>query len=148
MADRIFISKKNRDLVEKWSNEKTNVLDFKEIENIEKFTFLAALGINEPKELDKSKDGYIRYDSIKSDEKSILSSILLGNAQDDEIDLFATEEMCYKKSELCAETGFEELEKRIQESQGDEELLCKKLMSEIDLLYESKVKSLLEDFIN
>lgn len=141
--DRIFINKKYKPIIDEWANER-NILDFKTIENIEKFTIAAALGINNPKPITEAREGYIRLQSISSDSKAILSSILLGQAKNDEIDLYSNEESCYKLAEECVESGFLKLKNLIDDSNGDEELLCKRLMIEIDRLYEVNVKNSLD----
>lgn len=144
MADRIFINRKYKeDLIDKWSGEK-NILDFKYIENIEKFTLAAALGIDNPQPIQGSKEGYVRLASIPSNSRAILSSILLGKAKNDEIDLFANEESCYEEAEKCVETGLNKLKNIIESANGDENLLCKRLFNEIELLYETNVKPYLQ----
>lgn len=144
MADRIFINKKYKSWIDEWSNEK-NILDFKAIENIEKFTIAAALGVNSPIPTTGAREGYVRLQSIPSDSKAILSSILLGNIESKKIDGCSNQESCYNEAEKCVESGFIKLKKLIDDANGDEELLCKRLMAEIDRLYESNVKPLLED---
>ena len=143
MADRIFINKKHRETIDFWSGEK-NILDFKSIENIEKFTLAASLGIENPLPVSKPRDGYIRLSSIQTYNKALLSSILLGKAKNDEIDKCADEEKCFEEAEKCVESGFQILKDKLNEARGDEELLCKRLMAEIELLYETKVKPGLE----
>lgn len=142
MADRIFINKKYKEIIDLWSGDK-NILDFKEIENIEKFTLAAALGVNSPKDISGNREGYVRLTSIPTDSKSILSSILLGKSKNSEIDNYANEEKCYEEAERCVESGFSILKEKINNANEDDELLCKRLLSEIDMLYENKVKPLL-----
>ena len=142
--DRIFINKKYKEYIDLWSGDK-NILDFKTIENIEKFTLAAALGINNPQNIVGVRDGYVRLTSIPTDSKALLSSILLGKAKNDEIDSFANEEKCYEEAEKCVESGFLILKEQIDDAKGDEELLCKRLLSEIDRLYETNVKKFLNE---
>lgn len=144
MADRIFINKKYKNWVDEWSNEK-NILDFKTIENIEKFTIAAALGVDSPLPLIGGREGYVRLQSIRSDNKAILSSILLGKADSKEIDSCSNEEACYNEAEQCVESGFIKLKEKIDAAKGDEELLCKRLMVEIDRLYEINVKPYIKE---
>ena len=143
MADRIFINKKYKESIDLWSGEK-NILDFKDIENIEKFTLAASFGIDNPKQIEGSREGYVRLTSIPTYSKAILSSILLGKAENGEIDKCADEEKCYEEAERCVESGFMVLKEKINEAKGDEDLLCKRLMAEIDALYETKIKSSIE----
>lgn len=143
MTDRIFINKKYKQYIDEWSNDK-NYLDFKTIENIEKFTIAAALGVNNPIPIDGTREGYVRLQSISSDNKAILSSILLGKKNNQEIDGLANDEACYKYAEECVESGLSILKEKIDEANGDENLLCKKLMVEIDMLYETNVKPFIE----
>ena len=144
MADRIFINKKYKPYIDEWSNEK-NILDFKAIENIEKFTIAAALGINSPLPATGAREGYVRLQSIPSDNRAILSSILLGKANSKEIDGFSNEEACYSAAEECVESGLLILKEKIDQANGDEDLLCKRMMVEIDRLYETNVKPSLEE---
>lgn len=143
MADRIFINKKYKPYIDEWSSEK-NILDFKTIENIEKFTIAAALGVNSPLPAMGAREGYVRLQSIPSDNKAILSSILLGNVDNKRIDESSNEEACYKAAEECVESGLLKLKEKIDDCGGDEELLCKRLMVEIDRLYEINVKPSIE----
>lgn len=139
MADRIFINRKYKENIDEWSGDK-NILDFKSIENIEKFTIAAALGVNTPKNISGVREGYVRLTSIPTNSKSLLSSILLGRAKNDEIDLFANEEMCYEEAEKCVESGLEILKDKINDARGDESLLCKRLMAEIERMYVTSVE--------
>lgn len=141
---RLFINKNHYDIVDYWSKDK-NILDFNSIENIEKFSFVASLGINKPASVQARKD-YIRYESIPTKYKSILSSILLGKSSEKEIDKCANEDICLDEAEKCFEAGFPILKQKIDSANGDEELLMKRMMDEIDLLYESIVKSNLENW--
>ena len=144
MADRIFINKKYKPYIDEWSNDK-NILDFKAIENIEKFTIAAALGVDSPLPAKGAREGYVRLQSIPSDNRAILSSILLGKADSNEIDGCSNEEACYSAAEECVESGILILKDIIDKAKGDEELLCKRLMVEIDKLYEINVKQSIEE---
>ncbi len=143
MIDRIFINKKYKPLIDSWSDDK-NILDFKLIENIEKFALAAAVGMDNPKSIQGPKEGYVRLQSIPTDYKAILSSILLGKAKDEEIDSFANEEACYEEAEKCVENGITLLKEKFEDAKYDEDLLYKKLMYEIDSLYETNVKPYLD----
>lgn len=143
MADRIFISRKYKAFIDDWSNNK-NILDFKTIENIEKFTIAAALGVNSPHPLIGAREGYVRLQSISTDSRAILSSILLGVAESKDVDSCSNEEACYAAAEECVENGFLILKDKIEKSNDDEDLLCKRLMVEIDNLYETIVKPSIE----
>lgn len=143
MADRIFINKNYKETIDLWSGDK-NILDFKDIENIEKFALAASLGINNPTSISGKKEGYVRLVSISSDNKAILSSILLGKAKNEDIDRFANDESCYEEAEKCVESGFLILKDKIDDAKGDEDLLCKRLLAEIDKLYEVNVKPNIE----
>ena len=139
---RIFINKNYYDTVDNWSKNK-NLLDFNGIENIEKFSFISSFGVDNPAKPQNKRD-YIRYESIPTKYKSILSSILIGSVDENDIDKNANEDCCLNKAEECFETGFLIFKEKVDSSGEDEELLCKRLMSEIDALYETKIKSELE----
>lgn len=139
---RIFINKNYYDVVDKWSKD-INLLDFNGIENIEKFSFISSFGINNPMKPQNRRD-YIRYESIPTKYKSILSSILIGSVNEKEIDKNANEDCCLNMAEECFEAGFPVFKDKVDKSNGDEDLLCKRLMAEIDALYEAKVKPHIE----
>ena len=143
MADRIFIDRNYKQYIDKWSDEE-NILDFKDIENIEKFTLFAAMGINNPIPISGPREGFVRLTSIPSGYKAILSSILLGKISDKDIDKYANDEACYEEAEKCVESGFLVFKDKVLNSKGDEDLLCKQLMNELDILFETNVKPNLE----
>lgn len=139
---RIFINKNYYDIIDRWSKS-DNLLDFNGIENIEKFSFISSFGLDNPINPQNRRD-YIRYESIPTKYKSLLSAILIGSVDEKEIDQNANEDVCLNKSECCFEAGFPIFKEKVDKSNGDESLLCKRLMAEIDGLYETKVKTYLD----
>ena len=137
--DRININNNYYDELIKYMNEK-NILDFGMLDNKDIFLLAASLGLNNPTEIQGGKFGFVRLEYIKTYEMSLMASILLGKAtNNDEIDKYSDVELSYSEAERCAETGFGILKQKIEDAKNDEELLYKRLMSEIDLLYETKV---------
>ncbi len=142
--DRLNISKENNNFVEELKEK--GILDIdSSYSNKDIFLLAAALGIDSPKNLEGGKFGFVRLEYIHSYEKALISAITLGDKKNqNEIDKFSDSEIEYANSERCAQSGFETLKEIVKESQGDEDLLCDKLMSKLDFLYQKNIKSNLE----
>ena len=79
--DRLVIDKDNESLIEILRAK--DILGFHDSENKEIFTIAVALGSRDPKEIQTKNTGFVRAEYIKTWDKSILSSALLGTANDD-----------------------------------------------------------------
>lgn len=137
--DRLRLNKNHIEIMKQWKNE--NYLGLNDSETKDIFLLLASLGLDNPKEL-QSVDGYVLLSYIKTYEKSIMASILLGEASsNEEIDKVADAELSYLIAERCAESGFDKLEEYIRSANNDNNFLTKRMMSKLDLLYEQNVMS-------
>ena len=141
MRDRLFINLKYRDgMLKKWDEE--NILGMHMLETKDVFLLAAALGLNEPRDSEGKKDGYVRLSYIKTYQKSLIASILLGLEKNKEnIDSFANAEVNYDEAERCAEAGFIKLKEIIESAGGDTELLEKRIFSQLNMLYQKNVAS-------
>lgn len=141
MRDRLFINLKYREgMLKKWDEE--NILGMHMLETKDIFLLATALGLNEPKEIDGKKDGYVRLSYIKTYHKSLIASILLGLEENREnVDAFANADVNYDEAERCAESGFIKLKEMIESAGGDMELLEKRIFSQLNMLYQKNVAS-------
>lgn len=116
------------------------------IDNKDQALFLAALGCNSPIPLSSKKDegGWFRTDSVVKYSKDVamMSCILLGTAQTDEdYDRYSQMDSYMDYIEQCAESGFQIIEKKLQEVNGDNNLLERRMLKELDLLYTTLVEN-------
>ena len=112
------------------------------LDNKESFMLAVALGVNQPTECKKKRFGWTRKSYIKSADKAMWASVLLGTATTDEeinqyVDLDKSIELC----EQCAETGFEILKQQYDKAEGDAELFERRMMKALDLLYTQMVEN-------
>lgn len=140
MRDRIYINLKYRDILKEFDSN--NTLGFHIADQKDIFLIAVALGLSNPKDINGTKDGLFLLTRLKTSDNALLSTITLGNLTNEkDVDKFANNEINYLEAEKCAETGFGVLNKKVQDSCGNEELLQTRLISELDLLYEKNVKS-------
>ena len=138
--DIILISEERNKFLSKVKDNKTLGLDG--VENKDIFLFAVALGLHDPKNVEGPKFTYVRRSYIKTEEKSLLAALLLGTIKEgNSIDDYADLKKCILLSEKCAERGFEELENIINDSEGDDERLTRRLMKQLDLWYNQNVGS-------
>lgn len=141
MRDRIYINISHRQFLN--DIKANNTLGFNLPNAKDVFLLAVALGLNSPKDIVGKKDGYFLLKDVRTADKALFASITLGKVTDDkEIDQYAKDEVNYDEAERCAESGFAILKSKIDEAGGNEELLTKRLISELDLLYQKNVKSL------
>ena len=139
MRDRLFINVSYRDSLLKECDEK-NILGFHMLEAKDIFLLAAALGLNEPRDIGGKRDGYFRTSYIKTIDKALMASILLGIEENkDKVDTYANPDINYDEAERCAEAGFIKLKEMIDSADGDMELLEKRILSQLNLLYQKNV---------
>ena len=137
--DRLYIKATNRELIDKWKSE--GILGLDSLETKEIFLFLAALGIDTPKEIQGAKDGYIRGEYIKDYDLSLIAANLLGKIKENEdIDKYCDKELAFKEIEKCVESGAEIFKNKVDSANSSKELLYKRILNELDLLYEKNIK--------
>ena len=120
-----------------------NILGFKDIENKDRFMLAVALGLNSPCEKDKLKgaSGWFRTEVIKHiNEKANYQVILLGKASSEDIEEAIDLQNNFDMSERCAVSGFEKLREMADIYRNDNDLICKKFIKDLDLLYEKYFK--------
>ena len=125
-------------LIKEW-NEK-NPLGIRDLENKDLFLLAVALGLSNPVDLPKGKDGFIRIQYVKTFDKALIASIMLGKPENDgDIDKYANDDINYDEAERCAESGFKVLNQLIEDAGGDAELLEKRAFKKLELLYQQYV---------
>ena len=135
MRDRLYINVLYRDQIDVWKEKKVLGIDM--LENKDIFLLAVALGMGSPVEIQGKRDGFIRTSYIKSRDKSLLASLLLGKLESQEdIDRFANDDLAYEEAERCAESGFAILKNMIDSAACDEELIEKRVL---DLLLRHEV---------
>ena len=141
MRDRLFINLNYRDsMLREWDEK--NILGMHMLETKDIFLLATALGLDDPKDIQGKKDGYVRLSYIKTYHKALLASILLGLEENrDKIDDFANEDVNYDEAERCAESGFKKLKEMIDSAGGDMALLEKRIFSQLNMLYQKNVAS-------
>lgn len=140
--DRVYIDASYRKFMDEI--KKLDLLGLNLVENKDSFMLAVALGLDTPEDI-KTKDGWFLTKYLKTVDKSLVASVLLGTVNnDDEVDQYADLDRSIDLCERCAVSGFKELRKRIIASNGDEELLEKRLIKEMDSWYLNFVKSNLE----
>ena len=141
MRDRIFINGTLRDGLLKECDEK-NYLGIHMMETKDVFLLAVALGLNTPEEMQGKKDGYFLLKNVKSYDLALFASILLGKPENrDAVDRYANPEANYDEAERCAEAGFKKLKELIESAGGDEELLTKRTLAQLNMLYQQNVAS-------
>ncbi len=116
------------------------------IDNKDQALFLAALGCDQPTPLTGKKDegGWFRTESVTkySKDKAMMSCLLLGTAKTDEdFEKFSQVDSYMEYLEQCAENGFRIVEKKLDECGEDNDLLERRMLKELDLLYTSLVEN-------
>ncbi len=135
MADRINIEQEQRKLIDELKNSK--MLNIKILGNSELFLLAVAFGFDNPKDL-KSKDGYVLFSTLNDKFKSMVSSINLAKCEtSDDIEHSSNLERNIEMAEKHAKTGFEELSQLF--SEDDEELLFKRMLHKVDMLYKVNI---------
>ena len=139
MRDRIFINGSLRDGLLRECDEK-NTLGMHLMETKDIFLLATALGLDTPEDMKGKKDGYFLLKNVKAYDLALFASILLGLPENkDDIDRYANAEINYDAAERCAESGFKKLREFIASAEGDKELLEKRALAELQLLYQKNV---------
>ena len=138
-GDIIYINEKYRSFIDELKAK--DVLGFKLRDNKESFMLAVALGVNQPTECKKKRFGWTRKSYIKSADKAMWASVLLGTATtDEEINQYADLDKSIELCEQCAETGFEILKQQYDKAEGDAELFERRMMKALDFLYTQVVE--------
>ena len=88
------------------------------------------------------KKGEYRKSYIKSTDKALWAAVLLGTAKnDEEIDQYADLDKSVELCEQCAESGLEILKQQYEKADGDSDLLERRMLKNLDLLYTQMIES-------
>ena len=140
IRDRIHIGLDKRGFIDKISLK--NILGLDGAYNKDIFLLAMALGIDEPKEIEGARFGYVRYEYIEPWDRAMLCALLIGTmVEGDEVDDYIDFEKSVDLAEKCAEKGFDILEKIVMEVDEDDERLTARLMKKLDLWYNQNVGS-------
>lgn len=139
-GDIIYINEQYRSFIDELSAN--DVLGFKLLDNKESFMLAVALGINQPTECKKKRFGWTRKSYIKTADKAMWASVLLGTATtDEEINQYADLDKSIELCEQCAETGFDILKQQYEKAEGDAEVFERRMLKALDLLYTQNVEN-------
>lgn len=131
--DRLYVSPDYKSAIE--ALKEKDVLGIQIAENKDIFMLAVALGLSNPTTL-KKRDGLSLYTALKVADRSLMACVLLGTIKDNnEIDLYANFDASTDLCEQCAEGGYTVLQKKYNDAGCDEELLERRLIKELEMLY-------------
>jgi len=131
--DRLYVSPEYKSVID--GLKEKDVLDFRITENKEIFMMAVALGLSDPKPL-KKRDGLSLYTALKTADKSLIASVLLGTlANSDNVDEYADFDKSAELCEQCAESGYLILQQKYNDAGCDEELFERRMIKELEMLY-------------
>lgn len=137
--DRLYVSPDYKATIE--GLKEKDVLGIQISENKEIFMLAVALGLSSPTPV-KNKKGLSLYTALKTADKSLIASVLLGTVNDNnEIDKFANLDASTDLCEQCAEAGYQVLQKKYNDAECDEDLLERRMIKELELIYNKNVAS-------
>ena len=132
--DRLHVSSEYKSAIE--GLREKDVLGIQIVENKEIFMLAVALGIANPSPLKKRGEGLSLYTALKTADKALIASVLLGTAKDNnDIDSLADFDASAELCEQCAETGYTELQKKYNDAGCDEELLERRMIKDLEMRY-------------
>lgn len=110
--DRVYVSDSFKKTTDELKNQ--DVLGLSMVEGKEVFMLSVALGLDNPTLL-KNRQGLFLNTALKTADKALIASVLLGTMSDDEdMDQYADFDKSCELCEKCAETGYQVLLKKIQ----------------------------------
>ena len=137
--DRIHVSNQFRSTTNQLKEK--NVLDMNILEGKDIFMLAVALGLEDPTRL-KNKDGLFQRTSLKTLDKALIASVLLGTAVDDSnLDEYADFDKSADLCEQCAETGYQVLLRKYNDADCDSDLLERRMIKELELLFAKNVEA-------
>lgn len=136
--DRVYIDSSFRAEIDEMKDK--DAIGFSMVENKEAFILAVAMGLEKPEDL-KNRDGWFLLKNLKTTDKALLAAVLLGTAKDDiEVDSFSDLDKSLDLCEQCAEAGFKKMRNKFLDANKDREILERRMMKELDLLYTSQVE--------
>lgn len=137
--DRIYTSSQYRGVVDEL--KKNDVLGLNIVEGKDIFMLAVALGLDDPTPL-KNKVGLFLNTALKTADKALMASVLLGTVTDDaQLDEFADQDMSADLCEQCAEAGYQLLLKNYNDADCDPDLMERRLIKELELLFIKNVEA-------
>ena len=131
--DRLYVSPDYKAVID--GLKEKDVLGFKIAENKEIFMMAVALGLSDPMPL-KKRDGLSLYTALKTVDRSLIASVLLGTLIDsDNVDEYADFDKSAELCEQCAEAGYLVIQQKYNDAGCDEELLERRMIKELEILY-------------
>lgn len=135
--DQVYVSDAFKKTTDELKDQ--DVLGLSMAEGKEVFMLAVALGLDKPTVLIK-RQGLFLNTALKTADKALIASVLLGTMSDDEdMDQYADFDKSCELCEKYAETGYQVLLKKYNDAGCDEELLERRMLSEVDLLYSKNV---------
>lgn len=136
--DRVFTSSQYKIVVDEM--KKNDVLGLNIVEGKDIFMLAVALGLDNPMQL-KNRVGLFLNTALKTADRALIASVLLGKVtDDDQLDAFADHEMSADLCEQCAETGYQLLQKKYNDAGCDSDLLERRMLKELELLFMKNVE--------
>lgn len=137
--DRVFTSSQYRTIIDEM--KKKDVLGLNIVEGKDIFMLAVALGLENPTQL-KNKVGLFLNTALKTADKALMASVLLGTVTDDsQLDEFADQEKSAELCEQCAETGYQILQKKYNDADCDSDLMERRMLKELELLFIKNVEA-------
>lgn len=135
--DRIYTSSQYRTVVDELKENDALGISIAEGKDI--FMLAVALGLESPTQL-KNKVGLFLNTALKTADRAMIASVLLGTATDDsQLDQMADFDASADLCEQCAETGYQILQKKYNDANCDSTLFERRLIKELELLYAKNV---------
>lgn len=137
--DRVYVSESFKTTTNELKEQ--DVLGLSMAEGKDVFMLAVALGLDSPMSSPlKNRSGLFLNTALKTADKALIASVLLGTMSDDEdMDRYADFDKSCELCEQCAETGYQVLLKKYNDTGCDEELLERRMLLELDLLYSKNV---------
>ena len=137
--DRLFTSEQYKIAIDELKEK--DVLGLGIVENKDAFMLAVALGFNQPQAL-KKKVGLSLLTALKTADKALIASVLMGLASDDsDIDEYADLDKSIELCEQYAETGYQILQKKYNDADCDVEIMERHMIKELEKLYTKNIIS-------
>lgn len=135
--DRIYTSSQYKTVIDELKEKDVLGLNIAEGKDI--FMLAVALGLDSPEQL-KNRVGLFLNTALKTADRALIASVLLGTATDDsQLDQMADFDASADLCEQCAEAGYQKLLKKYSDANCDTILLERRLIKELELLYAKNV---------
>ena len=137
--DRVYTSSQYREVVD--GLKKNDVLGLNIVEGKDIFMLAVALGLDNPTQL-KNKIGLFLNTALKTADKALMASVLLGTVTDDsQLDEYADQDLSVDLCEQCAESGYQLLLKKYNDADCDPDLMERRMIKELELLFIKNVEA-------